>query len=95
MTIVFLKLGSAQGIKIGDYFRVFRYQGTPHDSAYQEPGMAYKVEGMGHTPVPYNWESLPRQIIGEGIIMRTGTGRGNHAADRGHTRDLRRRLRGD
>jgi hypothetical protein len=69
---VFVNLGSAQGVKIGDYFRVFRFQGSQHETAYQTPGMAYKVEGFGSAPTPYNWDTLPRQILGEGIVMRTG-----------------------
>jgi hypothetical protein len=68
---VFVNLGSGQGVKVGDYFRVFRYQGTVHETAYQDPKMAYKVVGLGQTPVPYNWDDLPRQIIGEGVVMRT------------------------
>jgi hypothetical protein len=70
--IVFVNLGNMQGVKVGDYFRVFRYAGTRDESGYQEPGMAYKVYGMGGAPIPYNWESLPRQILGEGIVMRLG-----------------------
>ena len=32
--VVYVNLGSAQGVKVGDYFRIFRYQGTEHETAY-------------------------------------------------------------
>lgn len=69
---VFVNLGSAQGVKVGDYFRVFRFQGNGHELDYQTPNMSYKVFGFGSTPVPFKWNDLPRQILGEGIVMRTG-----------------------
>ena len=71
-TTVYVNLGSEQGVKVGDYFRVFRYQGNIRESASQTPGMAYKVTGMGAAPMPYHWDELPRQILGEGIVLRTG-----------------------
>ncbi len=70
-SIVYVNLGSAQGVKVGDYFRVFRYQGTHNQSVYQPAGMAYKLYGFGSTPVAYHWDNLPRQILGEGIVLRT------------------------
>jgi len=69
-SIVYVNLGSAQGLKVGDYFRVFRYQGTRIESAYQTPGMAYKLYGFGSTPLRYKWDDLPREILGEGIVLR-------------------------
>jgi hypothetical protein len=71
-TIVFVNLGSAQGVQVGDYFRVFRYQGTNYEAIYQTRDTAYKVYGYGSTPVAYQWDNLPRQILGEGIVLRTG-----------------------
>jgi len=70
--IVYINLGSDQGVQIGDYFRVFRYQGTHIDTLYQVKNSAYMVEGFGSTPVAYEWNNLPRQILGEGIVLRTG-----------------------
>lgn len=70
--IVYVNLGSAQGVRVGDYFRVFRYQGTHIETAYQVQDMAYKVFGYGSTPVRYEWDNLPRQVLGEGIVLRTG-----------------------
>ena len=70
--IVYVNLGSAQGVRAGDYFRVFRYQGSRTESAYQERDTAFKVYGFGSTPVAYQWDNLPRQVMGEGIVLRTG-----------------------
>lgn len=70
--IVYVNLGSAQGVRVGDYFRIFRYQGTHIETAYQIQDMAYKAFGYGSTPVKYEWDNLPRQVLGEGIVLRTG-----------------------
>jgi hypothetical protein len=70
--IVFVNLGSAMGVQVGDYFRVFRYQGTRIDLIYQVKNTAYKVYGYGSAPVAYQWDSLPRQVLGEGLVLRTG-----------------------
>jgi hypothetical protein len=71
--IVYVNLGSAQGVRVGDYFRVFRYQGTHIESVYSVRDTAYKAYGFGSTPVAYEWNNLPRQILGEGIVLRLGT----------------------
>jgi hypothetical protein len=71
-TIIYVNLGNGQGVKIGDYFRVFRYQGSRVDSLYQTKDMTFKLYGYGSTPAAYQWDNLPRQILGEGIVLRTG-----------------------
>jgi len=71
--IVYINLGSGQGVRVGDYFRVFRYQGTHIETDYQVQDTAYKAYGFGSTPVAYHWDNLPRQNLGEGIVLRTGT----------------------
>jgi hypothetical protein len=71
-SVVFVNLGSAQGVQVGNYFRVFRYQGTRTDNNYQVRNTVYKVYGFGSTPVAYLWDNLPRQALGEGIVLRTG-----------------------
>ena len=71
-SIVYVNLGSGQGVQVGDYFRVFRYQGTHNDMIYQIRDTAYKMYGYGSTPVAYQWDNLPRQVLGEGIVLRTG-----------------------
>jgi len=70
--IVYINLGSAQGVRVGDYFRVFRYQGTHIETDYQVRDTAYKAFGFGSAPVAYQWNNLPRQNLGEGIVLRTG-----------------------
>lgn len=71
--IVYVNLGSGQGVRVGDYFRVFRYQGTRIETVFQVSDTAYKAYGFGSTPVAYEWNNMPRQILGEGIVLRTGT----------------------
>ncbi len=68
--IVYVNLGSAQGVKVGDYFRIFRYQGTHAEVAPQTIGYAYQMYGFGSTPVRYQWNDLPREILGEGVVLR-------------------------
>jgi hypothetical protein len=70
--IAYVNLGSAQGVRVGDYFRVFRYQGTRIETEYQPKNMSYKAYGFGSTPVAYEWNNLPRQVLGEGIVLRLG-----------------------
>jgi hypothetical protein len=71
-TVVYVNLGSAQGVRVGDYFRMFRYQGTRLETAYQAKDTAFKTYGFGSAPVAYEWNDLPRQVLGEGIVLRTG-----------------------
>jgi hypothetical protein len=70
--IVYVNLGSSQGVQVGNYFRVFRYQGAHSETLYQIADTAYKVYGFGSAPVKYQWDDLPRQLLGEGIVLRTG-----------------------
>ncbi|HEY2645997.1 MAG TPA: hypothetical protein VGI34_03440 [Candidatus Acidoferrales bacterium] len=70
--VVYINLGGQQGVRVGDYFRVFRYQGSYNDSNYQVKNSSYKLTGFGTAPVPYLWNNLPRQILGEGIVLRLG-----------------------
>lgn len=69
-SIIYVNLGNAQGVKVGDYFRIFRYQGTHAEVAPLSAGYAYKLYGFGSTPVQYNWGDIPREILGEGIVLR-------------------------
>lgn len=71
-SVVYVNLGATQGVKIGDYFRAFRYQGSRADRAYQTEGFEYKMYGFGSTPVRYTWDNLPREVLGEGIVLRAG-----------------------
>lgn len=68
--IVYVNLGSDKGVKVGDYFRVFRFQGNSSENVYQTPDVAYQIYGLGSTPRPYANEELPRDVLGEGIVLR-------------------------
>jgi outer membrane protein OmpA-like peptidoglycan-associated protein len=69
-SIIYTNMGSAQGVKTGDAVRFFRYQGTRHDTAYQLRNTQYSMWGFGRTPVAYKWSDLPRQLLGEGVVLR-------------------------
>jgi hypothetical protein len=68
-SIVYANLGTNQGVKVGDYLRVFRYQGTMAENLPNEAGYQYKLLGFGSTPVRYKWNDLPREVLGEGIVI--------------------------
>jgi hypothetical protein len=68
--VVYVNLGSSQGLHVGSFIRVFRRQGDHREVAYQTAGMQDHVYGYGSTPVRYTWEGLPREILGEGIVVR-------------------------
>jgi hypothetical protein len=68
--VVYVNLGGDQGVKVGDYFRVFRFQGNSHENAYQTPRVAYQIFGFGSAPRAYTAEELPRDILGEGVVLR-------------------------
>jgi hypothetical protein len=66
---VYVNLGAAQNVKVGDYFRVFRYQGSLAETAPQTRGYATEIYGFGSSPVRYTWKDLPREVLGEGIVL--------------------------
>jgi hypothetical protein len=81
--IIYVNLGNAQGVKVGDYFRIFRYQGTQHDTDYQTPRFSFDMEnqsavpdtgiyGFGKVSKKYDWSNVPREDVGEGVVLRTG-----------------------
>ena len=65
-----MNLGTSQGVKVGDYFRMFRYQGTEHETAYQTKRVAFDMFGFGSVPAKYQWDNVPREVIGEGVVVR-------------------------
>jgi len=67
--VVYVNLGSLQGARVGDYYRVFRYQGDRHSTVYQPRGQEYSVWGMGSAPASWKWMDLPREILGEGMVL--------------------------
>jgi hypothetical protein len=77
--IMYVNLGNAQGVHVGDYFRIFRYTGTQHETAFQTPRYAFDLQfdksaayGFGAVPSKYDWSNTPREVLGEGIVLRTG-----------------------
>lgn len=68
--IVYVNLGSSQGVKVGDYFRIFRYAGTQAETAYQTRRFAFAAYGFGSVPEKYKWDNVPREVVGEGIALR-------------------------
>lgn len=68
--VVYVNLGSNQGVKVGDYFRVFRYQSNGDSTVYQTPNMGTEAYGFGAAPGHYTGKDLPREVLGEGIVLR-------------------------
>lgn len=66
---VYVNLGANQGVKVGDYFRIFRYQGSSGELVPSFSDHQYSMYGFGSTPVKYQWNDLPREVVGEGIVM--------------------------
>jgi Flagellar assembly protein T, C-terminal domain len=66
---MYVNLGSNQGVKVGDYLRIFRYQGSMAETVPIEPGFQYTMFGFGSTPERYQWNDLPREILGEGMVI--------------------------
>lgn len=68
---IYVNLGTNQGVKVGDYFRVFRYQGSMAETAPQTKGYQYALYGFGSAGKKYEWNDLPREVLGEGIVLST------------------------
>ncbi len=66
---VYVNLGTNQGVHVGDYMRVFRYHGGKSQTAPNFDDNQYRMYGFGSTPTAYQWNELPREILGEGIIL--------------------------
>jgi len=71
-TSAYVNLGTGQGVKVGDYLRVFRYQGSHSETPPNFDDYQYKMYGFGSTPQKYEWNDLPREILGEGIVLNVG-----------------------
>jgi hypothetical protein len=76
---IYVNLGNSQGVKVGDYFRIFRYTGIQHETVYQTPRYAFDVAGdlgptygFGAAPRKWDWNNVPREVLGEGVVLRTG-----------------------
>jgi hypothetical protein len=85
---IYVNLGSNQSVRIGDYFRIFRYAGSkgntaPQTKNYQDrmygfdAGTSNPISlktyfGIGTHQPKYTWKDLPREIVGEGIVINEG-----------------------
>lgn len=69
---VYVNLGRTQGVKVGDYFRVFRFQGTYAETIPKEKDYQDRLYGFGTNPKHYSWNDLPREVLGEGIVLNVG-----------------------
>ena len=69
LSTVYVNLGANQGVKVGDYFRIFRYQGSRAETVPQVKGYQYATYGFGSAPTRYEWNDLPREVLGEGIVI--------------------------
>lgn len=65
----YVNLGAAQGVKVGDYMRVFRDQGSMGQYVPQTKGDQYELYGFGSAGAKYTPKELPREILGEGIVL--------------------------
>jgi len=70
-TVLYVNLGKGQGVKFGDYFRIFRYQGARVETLSQSlpSGYQYKLFGFGTAEKKYDWKDIPRQVVGEGVVL--------------------------
>ncbi len=59
------------GAKVGDYIRFYRPTARKDSAIYQIGGMSDHVWGFGQTPVHYAPEDIPREVLGEGVVLRT------------------------
>jgi hypothetical protein len=66
---VYVNLGTEKSVKVGDYFRVFRYQGTMAELSPQTKDFQDRLYGFGSSPGRYRWNDLPREVLGEGIVI--------------------------
>jgi hypothetical protein len=69
LNAVYVNLGTNQGVKVGDYLRIFRYQGSMAETVPQNKGYQYMIYGFGSAPTRYEWNDLPREVIGEGVVI--------------------------
>jgi hypothetical protein len=87
-SIVYVNLGSNQSVRVGDYFRIFRHEGTMtgtapqtrnyqdrmygFDAATSDPLSLKTYFGIGTKQPKYTWKDLPREIVGEGVVINEG-----------------------
>jgi hypothetical protein len=72
LSTVYVNLGNNQGVHVGDYMRIFRYQGSHAETSPTFSDYQYSMYGFGTTPTHYQWNDLPRDVVGEGIVLNVG-----------------------
>ncbi|HXX71686.1 MAG TPA: hypothetical protein VEI55_05280 [Candidatus Acidoferrum sp.] len=69
----YINIGSSQNLKVGDYVRMFRYQGKTKEYIPTYRNMQYDALDYhvlyGKAPQPYTSKDLPREVLGEGIVL--------------------------
>jgi hypothetical protein len=65
----YVNIGNAQGVKVGDYLRIFRYQGRMNQIIPQTKDDQYELYGFGTAGAKYTPKDLPREVLGEGIVL--------------------------
>jgi hypothetical protein len=67
----YVNIGASKGVKVGDYVRFFRYQTSKDDVSAKagEQDVQYRVFGFGSAPKKYAGKDLPREVLGEGIVL--------------------------
>ncbi len=62
--VVYVNLGNGQGVKVGDYFRIFRYTGTQHETVFQDPRYAFDQNDQLSVPFfpLYGFGSVSQEI---------------------------------
>lgn len=68
--IAYVNLGTRQGVKVGDRLLLFRHPGSRDSDVYQSTWAETKASGFGHPPIRYAPGQLPREILGEGVVLR-------------------------
>ena len=71
-TTAYVNLGSNQSVRVGDYFRIFRYEGTHAETVVQTKNFQYEMYGFGSAHEKNTWKDLPLEVLGEGIVINVG-----------------------
>ncbi len=66
-----MNIGATKGVKVGDYVRFFRYQTSKDDISAKAASRICNTRsiGFGSAPKKYAGKDLPREILGEGIVL--------------------------
>lgn len=75
--VIYVNLGSSQGVKVGDYVRLFRYAAGTDYRGYDRMGQGQlrKIRGMplGYE-IPTMRKDLPREVLGEAFVVHVDSG---------------------